>query len=574
MTRPSHHRVHPGIKDAQEQLQQGRISRREFLRLATLLGASLSTASFLSACSGGNGGSSAAPTEASVSTEATAQVATTGDIMRGGTLRVGMKVQAVDHPARFSWTETANVYRHVFEYLTETDAENITHPLLLESWEASDDLTVWTLNLRQGIKWTNGDELVAEHVRYNFEEWLNPDTGSSILGLWEGFLTIDGVEVVDDYTIRLNLQAPKLDVPENLYHYPALIMHPSFNGDVTTGTNPSTGPYTLEEYTVEGRARVVRRDDYWQMGDDGDPLPYLDAIEFINLGDDKTAYVAAMQTGEIDNMYEANIENVLAMRDDPNIVIYAIDTSQARVLRMRVDEAPWDNNDVRTALKKCQDREQILSVAYDGEALIGHDVHAAPVHPEFAPMDVPEYDPEGAKELLTAAGYPDGLDVSLSIGTGWADVVAYAETLQQDAQPGGFNISLDTMPNTAYWDLWTETPLGITPWTHRPLAVMVLPLAYIADQEGNPVPWNETRWVDEEFTTLLREAQGTLDIEARREIMADVQRIQQERGSIGVAVWQRVWEPFNPAFQGVVAHPTLHNQWLRVWYNPELDPFA
>jgi peptide/nickel transport system substrate-binding protein len=572
MTKRSDRRIHPGIVEAQEQLLQGRISRREFLRVATLLGASFSAASFLAAC---GAPTTEAPPEGETGDATNPEVdVPTGPLQRGGTIRLGVQVQGVDHPARFSWTESANVFRHVFEYLTETDAENITHPLLLESWEANDELTVWTLNLRQGIQWTNGDEFVADHVKYNFEEWLNPDTSSSILGLWEGFLDIDGVEVVDDYTVRLNLSAPKLDVPENLYHYPALIMHPSFNGDITTGTNPGTGPYTLEEYVAGERARVVRREDYWQMGEDGEPLPYLEAIEFISLGDDKTAYVAAMQTGEIDTMYEPNIDNVLALQDDPNIIVYSVNTAQARVLRMRVDQEPWSDNNVRTAIKMCQDREQIQNVAYNGEGLVGHDFHVSPVHPEYAPMDVPEYDPEGAQALLAEAGYPDGLDVSLAVGTGWADVVAYAETLQQDAAAGGFNITLETMPNTAYWEVWTETAFGITPWTHRPLAVMVLPLAYTATADGEPVDWNETRWVDEEFTQLLREAQGTLDVEARREIMKEMQTIQQERGSIGVAVWQQVWEVFNPAFQNVEAHPTLHNQWLRTWYDPQLDPFA
>ncbi|NCC33561.1 MAG: hypothetical protein EOM24_16325, partial [Chloroflexia bacterium] len=162
-------RIHPGIEQAQAQLQQGRISRRDFLRVATLLGASLPFASVLAACGGGTTTTAPPPVDPVAPAEPTP-----GAIKRGGVLRVGIAVQAVDHPARFSWTESANAFRHVFEYLTETDENNITHPLLLESWEASDDLTVWTLNLRQGIKWTNGDELVAEHVRYNFGEWLNP----------------------------------------------------------------------------------------------------------------------------------------------------------------------------------------------------------------------------------------------------------------------------------------------------------------------------------------------------------------------------------------------------------------
>jgi peptide/nickel transport system substrate-binding protein len=188
-------------------------------------------------------------------------------------------------------------------------------------------------------------------------------------------------------------------------------------------------------------------------------------------------------------------------------------------------------------------------------------------------MDVPEYDPEGAKALLAESGL-EGLAFEISVATGWTDVVAFAETLQQDAKAAGIEITLDTMPTSAYWDLWTETAVGITPWTHRPLAVMVLPLAYIADSEGNPVPWNESRWVDEEFTELLVKAQGTLDIEARRAIMADLQRIQMERGSIAIPYWMNSWTIGNPAFHGIKAHPTTYNLWREVWYDPDKDPNA
>ncbi|PDW03920.1 ABC transporter substrate-binding protein [Candidatus Viridilinea mediisalina] len=576
MSEEQHDRLHPGIVQAQEQLRQGRISRREFLRVATLLGAGLSTATVLAAC----GGQEAAPPpppppgDEEVPIDP-APAPAPGAIRRGGTLRVGVKTQAVDHPARFSWTESSNAFRTAFEYLTETDEENITRPHLLESWEASDDLTVWTLKLREGIFWSNGDELVADHVIYNFGEWLDPDVGSSILGLWEGSLTIDRVEKVDEYTIRLNLDQPKLDVPENLYHYPALIMHPSFNGDISSGANPFTGPYRIVEYIVNERARFERQENYWQMGEDGEPLPYLDAIELIGLGDDQTAYVSALQTGEIHTFYEPSATSFQALRNDTRLKIYSVDTSQARVLRMRVDQAPYDDERVRNALRMAQDREMIMDIAAFGEGMLAHDVHVSPVQPEFAPMDLPLYDPAGARELLAEAGYADGIDMSIAVGTGWSDVVAYAESLQQTAEAAGINLTLNTMPNTSYWDIWTETPLGITPWTHRPLAVMLLPLAYTADSAGDPVPWNETRWVDDEFSELLSQAQGTLDIEARRVLMADLQRIMQERGPVAIAWWQRVWEVYNPGFQGVYAHPTLHTIYFRdMWYDPDLDPFV
>jgi peptide/nickel transport system substrate-binding protein len=560
-------RIHPYVPELQEQLRQGRISRREFLRAATLLGVSLPAAKILAAC-GAPGGPAAQPSSAAAAPEASA-IPAAGAVKRGGTLRVGIQVPAVDHPARFSWVSDSNEFRQVYEYLTETGADNITRPYLLESWEVNDTLDVWTLKLHQGIKWSNGDELTAEDVRFNFREWLNPHTRSSILGLWEGFLTIENVTALDDYTVELKLDAPKLDVPETLFHYPAQIMHRSFNGDLTTLANPGTGPMKLDEYVAGERVKVSKRDGYWQMGIDGSPLPYLDGIAYLDLGNDQTAYVAALQAGQIDTIYDPTVDSFLALRNDSSLVIEPIATSQVRVLRMRVDLEPWTDVRVRNALKKIHNRQSILDQAYFGQGELGHDCHVAPAHPEYAPMDVPAYDPEGAKALLDAAGVTQPLDVPISVGTGWTDIVAYVEKLAEDGKPGGFNITLDSMPNSSYWEQWTETPVGVTPWTHRPLAVMVLPLAYIADSAGTPVPWNESRWVDPEFDELLKRAQGTLDVEARRAIMLELQRIQQERGSIAIAWWQSVWNIYHPRFQNLYAHPTHFQLWREVWLDPD-----
>jgi len=464
------------------------------------------------------------------------------------------------------------MFGHSYGYLAQTGNDNITRPSLLEKWEVSDDLKTWSLYIKKGMIWTNGDEFNAEDVVFNFKEWLNPDVGSSLLGFWEGFLPLDGMEVVDDYTIILHLDKPKLDVPESLSLYPAMMMHRNFAGDISDTKEPTLTYMIVKEYIPAERCVLVAREDYWEMGEDGKPLPYLDSIEYIDLGEDQTSHVAALLSGDIDAIYDANAETFLALKDNPGANIQPVSTAETRVLRMRSDEGLWADNNLRLALKKCQDRQKILDQANYGEGILGHDAHVSPIHPAYYPIDIPEYDPEGAKQLVTDAGHPDGLDASVSVGTGWQDIMGYAETMAESCKAGGINLTLDTMPNSAYWDVWTEAELGITSWGHRPLGTMVLSLAYIADTEGEPVPWNESRWVDEEFSTLLDKAIGTFDVEARREIMKDIERIQMERGSIGLAYWMNRWGVFNPGFQNIHAHPQRSELFKEVWYDPDKDP--
>ena len=148
----------------------------------------------------------------------------------------------------------------------------------------------------------------------------------------------------------------------------------------------------------------------------------------------------------------------------------------------------------------------------------------------------------------------------------WPEVVRYAEILKQDAAPAGFRINIQTMPTSQYWEKWTEVDLGITPWMHRPIGTMVLNLAYIADDAGKPVPWNETRWSDPEFSKLLKEANGILNVDERRKIFCKLEDIQQERGSIGIPFWRNAWYIMRKNVQNVTPVPpiymTLNEAWL------------
>jgi peptide/nickel transport system substrate-binding protein len=530
----------------------GKISRREFMRNATLLGMSVAAAStFLAGCG-----------QPATEAPAEEEEAPSGGIQRGGTWTSAMQLQLLDHPARLSWAQGANVVRQYMEYLTLTGHDNITRPYLCERWEASEDVKTWDLYLRKGVKFNNGDELTADDVMFTFGEWLDEDVGSSMLGLLAYLRGMQDVEKVDDYHIRMHLQFGDIAVPEHLFHYPAVILHRGFEGDIIKQP-VGTGAFTLEEYAEGERAVFKRRDDYWQMGEDGDPLPYLDELIYVSA--DHDAGLAALQSGQVDALWQPRVTDWQALKDVDGLTVRTVATSQTLVLRMRVDLEPWDDNRVRTALKICQDRAKTLKLAYFDQGVLGIDAHISPVHPAWCDKPIPEYQPEEAKKLLEEYAAEKGVDLPLKVSLATKNDQGepeIAQVLKESAAPAGFDITLDITEPGGYWDRWTEVDLGITSWTHRSLATMVLPLAYTEEAIGN---WNETRWTDPEFETLLREAQGTLDVEERRSIYCKIEDVMQDRGPIGIPYWKSVWNITSSKFNNVRAHPTEWDLMYDVW---------
>ncbi len=574
-------KIHPLIPDAQNKLQKGLITRRDFLRFSTLLGMSLASAKVLAGCNTAPEETSVPPTDVppadvsptdvpptAVPTEAEPTAMPEPLVKRGGTLTCASRVDRVDHPARFSLVSQSHSWRHVFEYLTYTDPDGVTHPYLLDSWEASDDLLTWTLKLREGITFSDGKALTIDDVIFNFDQWLDPDVGSSMLGAMS-YLERGSWEKVDDYTMTLNFKTPSIFLPEHLYQYMAMIVPEGFGGDITLEPI-GTGAFTMEEFIPAERARLKAREGYWRNGIDGDPLPYLDELVFVQLGEDRSADIAAMQSSQVDTIIEPSVVVWEALKDDDRLEIVPSTTGATRVLRMRVDQDPWTDNNVRTAFKMCQNREKILAVALQNQGAIGNDSHISPAHPESTGVEPFPFDTAEAKRLLTDAGYGDGLDIELVVASDWPESMAYAQAMQEDAAEAGFNITLKTMPATQYWDGWTEWNLGITWWAHRPLAPMLLPQAYIADADGVPVPWNESKWVDDEFIQILREAEATLDLDARRELVGQLETIQKERGSICLAFWMNVWKIYDKKVKDVEPSPEEYAIFYETWIDSDM----
>ena len=473
----------------------------------------------------------------------------------------------MDDPARYAWIEGANIIRNVCEYLTYIDADSVTHPLLLESWEANDNVDEWMLKVRQGIKFNDGSDFTAQDVVFNMKRWLDPDVGSSMLGALDPYLSAENIELVDDYTIKMYFKEPNIGFPEHVYDFSAQIVSRKFDGDILKAPI-GTGPFLLDTYRETETAVLKRRTDYWRMGKDGQSLPYLDEIIYFDLGEDQSAWLSALEAKQVDRVFNALPEQLEGFKRMEHVNIISGATGATYVVRMRSDVEPFNDNRVRQALKLCQDRQKTLQLAHYGEGVLSTDAHVSPAHPAFAEKPIPAYDPEGSKKLLAEAGYPDGLKATIT-AMGNTPEGIIATTLKETAAAGGFDLTVDLVPASQYWENWTEIPLGVTVWGHRPLDTQNLRLAYTADSDGKPAAWNETKWVDEEFDSILAEAEKTLDVEERRKLISKLMDIQIERGSVGISFWRNSWVVTDKKFQDVPFEPNNFDNFASIWYDPE-----
>ncbi len=519
------------------QLSEGRLDRREFVRLATLLGVS----------------AGAAFKAAGFATPARAQA-----IPSGGSVAIAMGVQDISNPAQYAWPQPSNVCRGVCEYLTVTGPNNITRPHLLRNWEASEDLKTWTLNLRPDVTWANGRPFTADDVVWNISRLLAAETGSSVVGLMKAYMLdedaegntslwdANAIEKVDDHTVRLNLKAPQIAVPEHLYHYPFLILDPEEDGRFGVGSN-GTGPFTLEEHAVGELSVLRKREGYW-----GRPA-YLDEVRYVDVGEEAMAYTAAMASGQVDGIYEGDVSQLDTYRALPDVAIYDAVTGQTAVARVKTDTAPFDDARVRKAMRLAVDTRRLLALGHFNLGAPGEHHHVAPIHPEYATLPPMERDVAAARALLAEAGHADGIDIEITCKKDPAWELQTVQAMSEMMGEAGIRVNINVVPTPQYWDNWTKVPFGFTSWGHRPLGVMALGLAY-----RSGVPWNESGFSNERFDALLARAEATLDVDARREIVREIQILMQEEGPIVQPLWRATFTAYNRRVKGYEVHPSLY----------------
>ena len=565
MAGPRGESIHPYLPDLVDRLRRGAISRRQFLRTASLLGVSAATAAVLGGCGDGEeeAAEEGAPEPEVEAPAAEPEVPKGPNI--GGTLRVSMRVHDLADPAMYRVPEQGNIARHMVEPLVRLNKDNVAEPYLAERWEVSEDLKTWTFHLRQDAKWSNFDQEVfnADDVVFNFERWLDPARGSSNLVRFAA-LSPSGVEKVDDFTVRLNLDRPDLSVPESLAEYPALILHRKFDeegGDLPA--NPlGTGAYKIREYR-EGEHTLLERTrdpafgfkaEWWGGGG------YLDRIRYFDHGADPAASVGALVADEVDLSHHVDAVQAGVVTKSADLALFEAASAHTGVMRMKVTEAPLDNAAVRRAVQACVDRDKMLEAVNGGFGAVGEDHHVAPVHPDYAALPALAQDHERARALLAEAGHGGGLELTIDCATepAWQQVACSA--LAAMCEPAGIKIAVNAVSPESYRERWLTTPFGLTAWDHRGLGVQVLNQAY-----RTGAPWNETSYANAAFDSLLDEAGAVLDPTARRQAMEKVEKALQEDAVMVQAPWRPVLAAANKRVQDVYAHSAFEQHFNFAW---------
>ena len=508
--------VRPMLKELSEAAKAGKIDRREFLAIATTFGATAATAYGLLGM--------AAPTPAYAANP-----------KKGGVLRVACRILDISDPRKFDWTEKGNASRQFCEPLVRWDVDYSFKPMLLESWDVSDDAKTYTLNLRRNAVWNNGDKFDADDVIHNITRWCDKTVEGNSMASRMATLVDDStnklasgiIERVDDYTVRLNLPKPDITLIAGMSDYPSLIVHRSHGEDTNLADAPiGTGPFEMVSFEIGSGAEYKRRENgKWWGGE-----AYLDGIRMIDFDTDGAAVVAAFDGDEIDLNDETTADFIDAL-DGLGLTKLSKPTANTIVARMRMDSYPYTSKELRNAVQLAVNNEVTLQLGFNGDGIPAENHHVAPFHPEYAELPKIKSDPKKAIEMAREAGHADTELELISLEGDWRQVTT--DAIGAQLREAGFNIKRTVIPSSSFWNDWTKYQFSTTNWGPRPLGVQVLGLAYKSGEA-----WNESGHENAEFDKILAEAVGIFDADKRRVLSKQLQTMLQDSGVIVQPYWR------------------------------------
>ena len=245
-------------------------------------------------------------------------------------------------------------------------------------------------------------------------------------------------------------------------------------------------------------------------------------IELIDYGTDPAAWVAAVEADEIDAVYEGTGE-FTGIISGLGFDTHEIASGATIVIRPNQESEIYKDVRVRRALAMAVDNSVVLSLGFSSFGILAHNHHVAPVHPEYADIGQPVYDPAGALALMKEAGAEDYEHELHSIDSGWRKDVT--DVVADQLRSAGIKVKRTVLPGSTFWNNWTKYPFSSTNWNHRPLGTQILGLAYRTGAD-----WNESAFSNAKFDELLDKANSIADADKRREVMAELEQIMVDEG--------------------------------------------
>ncbi|WP_158812470.1 ABC transporter substrate-binding protein [Methylocapsa sp. S129] len=486
-----------------ERLRLGAISRRAFMARATALGLSAP----LAIGATGSLGAPAAETP-----------------KRGGTLRLalagGSRTDRIE-PASYADSVMISVGRGLFNGLVELTAEGRLAPELSSSWEARNGAVVWVFNLRKGVKFSNGQEFTADDAIYS----LNLHRGESVSRASAAMKAVNDIKKLDKNQIQITLGAPDADFPAVLTD-PHLLMAP--DGFKDWSRPIGTGAFVLDKFDPGVRIALKRAGDYWKEG-----RGHLDAAEITVIGD-WSERLDALISGQADIVNRVDHRTVGLFAKTPRLNVIVAPGGWHAVLAMEMDKPPYDNLDIRLALKYAVDREQILKALFGGYGALGND-HPIPSGDPYFNKDLPQRkrDPDKAAFHLKKSGLDPTLLLQAS-DAAFPGAVDVAALVQSSAGKAGLKIELKNEPVDGFWDnVWLKAAFVENCWKGRAAATQILWDVYRAG-----APLNESHWKNDRFEQLLVDARSETDEGKRKGYIWEMQAILHEDGSAVIPVFR------------------------------------
>lgn len=440
---------------------------------------------------------------------------------KGGLLKLAMghgsTTETYDPATLASGFQTV-MTRAMNNTLTEIDPHNNIVPSLAESWESTPDATRWVFKIRKGVEFQNGRSLTAKDVVATINYHRGEKTKSSVKPIVK---PIKSIKADGKYTLTIELKEGNADFPYNLDR-PGLGIYPAADdGSLDWKSGNGTGGYILKKFEPGVRAYLERNPNYWNQD-----RAHVDAVELLSIKD-ASARTTAIITGKVHVIDQVDPKTCHLLAKKSGVHVEESTGPLHYTFPMLMDIPPFNDNNVRLAVKYALDRKKMLQLILKGHGTIGKDNPIGPSYRYYSKDLTPiPYDPEKAKFHLKKAGLKE-ISVKLSAAdAAFAGAVDAAVLFKETAAKAGIKIQVVRESNDGYWSsVWLKKPWCACYWGGYATEDMMFSTGY-----SSGAPWNDTHWNNEKFNKLLVQARAELDEAKRRTMYEEMQLLLRDKG--------------------------------------------